>query len=70
MIDPVNKAAVWVNVITDNNQNSTTHTVNNNKPVVGSLIGSPKEIREMLDFSAKHSVFPDIKQYPMKIIND
>ena len=39
MLDPVSKAAVWVNVISDNNQNlATTHTVNNNKPIVGSVI--------------------------------
>ncbi|KAI7903691.1 uncharacterized protein BX663DRAFT_507308 [Cokeromyces recurvatus] len=35
----------------------------------GSCIGSPAEIREMLDFAAKHNVRPWIQKYSMKDVN-
>lgn len=37
--------------------------------LVGSLIGSPAEIREMLDFAAEKKIKPWINQYPMKDAN-
>ncbi|KAI9291805.1 GroES-like protein [Neoconidiobolus thromboides FSU 785] len=36
----------------------------------GSLIGSPNEIRQMLDFAAKHKVYPWIENYPMDKCNE
>ncbi|OZJ01719.1 hypothetical protein BZG36_05179 [Bifiguratus adelaidae] len=36
----------------------------------GSMIGSPKQIREMLEFAAEHKVKPWIQKYPMKDCNE
>ncbi|KAI9291341.1 GroES-like protein [Neoconidiobolus thromboides FSU 785] len=36
----------------------------------GSLIGSPCDIRKMLDFAAKHKVYPWIENYPMDKCNE
>ncbi|KAL1977933.1 hypothetical protein VTN31DRAFT_792 [Thermomyces dupontii] len=40
-----------------------------NRQVAGSLIGSPNEIREMLDLAAKHNVRPWIVERPMSEAN-
>ena len=37
--------------------------------VGGSAIGSPQEIREMLDFAVKHHIHPFIEEVPMKDAN-
>jgi uncharacterized zinc-type alcohol dehydrogenase-like protein len=37
--------------------------------VVGSAIGSPAEIRAMLEFSARHGVAPRIERFPMDEVN-
>ncbi|KAI9486112.1 MAG: chaperonin 10-like protein [Benjaminiella poitrasii] len=41
----------------------------NQVSIVGSLIGSPNEIRDMLEFADKHNVRPWIQKYPMKDVN-
>jgi propanol-preferring alcohol dehydrogenase len=38
--------------------------------VVGSLIGSRKTLKEMLEFSAKHNIRPVIKRYPLSKLNE
>lgn len=38
--------------------------------LVGSLIGSPAMIEDMLQFAAKHNVKPWISKYPMKDCNE
>jgi ubiquitin len=38
--------------------------------VSGSLIGSPKIMREMLEFAGKHKVFPVIEKIPMSKVNE
>lgn len=38
--------------------------------ITASAIGSIKEIQEMLAFSAKHNVVPDIQTWPMEKVND
>jgi len=38
--------------------------------VTGSIIGSPKIMREMLEFAAKHKVLPMIEKLPMSQVND
>jgi D-arabinose 1-dehydrogenase-like Zn-dependent alcohol dehydrogenase len=38
--------------------------------LVGSLIGSPNMIEDMLQFAAKHDVKPWIQKYPMKECNE
>ena len=40
-----------------------------NRQVAGSLIGSPNEIREMLDLAAKHNIRPWIEERPMSEAN-
>lgn len=37
--------------------------------VAGSTIGSPSELKEMLEFAAKHNVRPWIQKYDMDDIN-
>jgi D-arabinose 1-dehydrogenase-like Zn-dependent alcohol dehydrogenase len=37
--------------------------------LVGSLIGSPRMIEDMLQFAAKHNVKPWLNKYPMKDCN-
>ena len=37
--------------------------------LAGSLIGAPAEIREMLEFAAKHDVHPIVQEKPMKEAN-
>lgn len=37
--------------------------------LAGSLIGPPAEIREMLEFAAKHGVHPTVQEKPMKEAN-
>ncbi|KAI9486096.1 MAG: chaperonin 10-like protein [Benjaminiella poitrasii] len=41
----------------------------NQVSIEGSAIGSPEEIRDMLDFADKHNVRPWIQKYPMKDVN-
>ena len=36
----------------------------------GSMIGGLPETQEMLDFSAKHAIAPDIEVLPMERVND
>ncbi|KAI8888380.1 NAD(P)-binding protein, partial [Backusella circina FSU 941] len=38
--------------------------------LVGSLIGSPRMIEDMLQFAAKHNVKPWLNKYPMKDCNE
>jgi len=38
--------------------------------VTGSIIGSPKIMREMLEFAAKHKVAPMIEKFPMAKVNE
>jgi D-arabinose 1-dehydrogenase-like Zn-dependent alcohol dehydrogenase len=38
--------------------------------LVGSMIGSPSMIEEMLQFAAEHDVKPWINKYPMKQCNE
>ncbi|OAA54574.1 Alcohol dehydrogenase superfamily, zinc-type [Niveomyces insectorum RCEF 264] len=38
--------------------------------IVGSLVGSNKTLREMLDFAAQHEVQAHIKTYPLSRLND
>ncbi|KAI8646360.1 chaperonin 10-like protein [Parasitella parasitica] len=42
------------------------HQVN----ISGSLIGSPSEIEDMLEFAAKHNIRPWIKTYPFSKVNE
>lgn len=37
--------------------------------LAGSLIGPPAEIREMLEFAAKHAIHPVVQERPMKDAN-
>lgn len=37
--------------------------------ISGSLIGPPKQIREMLDFAVAHKIHPIIQEKPMKEAN-
>ncbi|KAK4490413.1 hypothetical protein RD792_001090 [Penstemon davidsonii] len=39
------------------------------KAVVGSVIGGIKETQEMIDFAAKHNVFPDVEMIPLDYVN-
>lgn len=39
------------------------------RKVIGSLIGSGPETKAMLEFSARHHVWPKIEQYPMREAN-
>ncbi|KAI9291807.1 putative mannitol dehydrogenase [Neoconidiobolus thromboides FSU 785] len=41
-----------------------------NLGIGGSIIGSPDQIRKMLDFAAKHKVYPWIEKYPMDKCNE
>lgn len=38
--------------------------------VTGSVVGSPNEMREMLDFCAKNDVHPMIEILPMSQVNE
>jgi len=40
------------------------------KSVAGSPTGSPREIDQMLTFSARHSVVPVTETFPMSKVND
>lgn len=40
------------------------------KSIAGSGIGSMKELREMLEFSAKHNILPEIEMIKMEEVND
>ncbi|KAI9291342.1 GroES-like protein [Neoconidiobolus thromboides FSU 785] len=42
----------------------------NNVSVTGSSIGSPYEIKKMLEFAAEHKVYPWIESYPMDKCNE
>src|SRR4051794_2971815 len=38
--------------------------------VVGSLVGSPHEIKQMLEVASKHNVVSDVTVYPMDKVNE
>ena len=38
--------------------------------IVGSLVGSKQETKEMFQFAAKHNIKPQITVYPMNKVND
>lgn len=43
--------------------------INANRQLAGTLIGSPSEIREMLDLAVKHNIKPWIEERPMSGAN-
>jgi len=39
------------------------------KAVCGSAVGSPSQIRQMLEFSARHGIYPKTERFPMAQVN-
>lgn len=46
------------------------HLIDGRKSITGSVVGSPDEMRAMLDFAARHQVLPLIEKRPMREAQD